>query len=76
MENKNDLVTTQKSIVQPRSQVVDQMDSASTKRSFMSEDWVPQLRQGVQCANLISGMHNIHDSHFYPPTVDQNPDVV
>lgn len=62
MENNNDLVTTQKSIVQPRSQVVDQMDSASTKRSFMSEDWVPQLRQGVQCANLISGPQSMMHS--------------
>ena len=78
VENNNDLVNPQKSIVQPRSQVVDQMDSASTKRSFMSEDWVPQLRQGGQCTKLISGMHNnTHDSHgFYPPFVDQNLDVV
>ncbi|KAJ9709995.1 hypothetical protein PVL29_001460 [Vitis rotundifolia] len=60
MEN-NDLVTTQKSIVQPRSQVVDQMDSASTKRSF-TNPMVPQPRQGVQCANLISGPQSMMHS--------------
>lgn len=64
-ENNNDPATAQKSIVQPRSQVVDQMDSAYAKRSFMSEDWLSQLRQGAQCTNLLLGMHNIDDHPIF-----------